>query len=604
MSKNITLGYLGYKFQTELINQILHPANKKFADRIMGILHAKYFDNEYFRLIISTLKDYHEKFEKVPTWDTLETILRMDIKDKVTSDYVFSLLKEIKDLPVEDWEFVQEKALNFCRQQELKKANEKITKIIQDGDFDSYEQCSEILKDALSVGAEKDDGTSITDNIEEVLEKNFRDPIPTGVRGIDDITGGGLARGELGCVIAPLGVGKAQPLHSKLLTPNGWTTMGEIKVGDMVVSEDGNPTKVIGVYPQGVRPIYNIRTTKGNTNACLEHLWKVIINGSFSTTIKTTSELIELIEKGNKIHIPHLINNTLNYHPLEDISYTKDEEAQCIMVDSDSHLYVTDDYIVTHNTTMLTKIANTAYNTGHNVLQIVFEDLEPVIKRKHFACWTGVDLSELDSDENKEQVLSVVREKTQNKTNDLIIRKFPSEGTTINHIKTYVRHLISTGFKPDVIILDYIDVLESTKHSESGWEGEGSITRGFENLVYENQMVGWFATQGNRFSISSELVTGDQMGGSIKKAQIAHFIVSVAKTLPQKESKRANIAILKSRFGKDGIVYENCIYDNGKIIIDTETSDTFLGYENQKEEEKEQKAIERIKRARELREKK
>ena len=63
MSKNVTLGYLGYKFQTELINQILHPANKKFADRIIDIVHAKYFDNEYFRLIVAQIKDYYEKYE-------------------------------------------------------------------------------------------------------------------------------------------------------------------------------------------------------------------------------------------------------------------------------------------------------------------------------------------------------------------------------------------------------------------------------------------------------------------------------------------------------------------------------------------------------------
>ncbi len=58
MNKEVTLGYLGYKFQTELINQILHPANKKFADRIIDIVHAKYFDNEYFMHIIATIKYY------------------------------------------------------------------------------------------------------------------------------------------------------------------------------------------------------------------------------------------------------------------------------------------------------------------------------------------------------------------------------------------------------------------------------------------------------------------------------------------------------------------------------------------------------------------
>ena len=82
--EKVTLGYLGYKFQTELINQILHPANKKFSDRIIDILHANYFDNEYFRLIIATVKDYFERFERTPTWDTLETILKVDKRKDYT----------------------------------------------------------------------------------------------------------------------------------------------------------------------------------------------------------------------------------------------------------------------------------------------------------------------------------------------------------------------------------------------------------------------------------------------------------------------------------------------------------------------------------------
>jgi len=457
MGKNVTLGYLGYKFQSELINQILHPANKKFADRIIDIVHAKYFDNEYFRLIVAQIKDYYEKYEKIPTIDTLETILKMEIKDKVTQDYVFEMLKEIRDLAVEDWEFVQSKALNFCRQQELKKANEKINKIVDNGEFDNYETCAEILREALSVGAEKDDGTSITENIEAVLEKDFRHPIPTGINGIDQLTDGGLSRGELGVVLAPYGVGK---------------------------------------------------------------------------------------------------------------------------------------------TTILTKIANSAYNEGYNVLQIVFEDMPDVIKRKHLACWSGIDLNELA--DRKVEVLSKHKEVTQNRTNDLRIRKFSSEGVTMQTIKSFVRHEISTGFKPDIMVLDYIDCVESTKQYSDEWSGEGNVMRGFESMLSEFGLVGWTAVQGNRSSISADVVTGDQMGGSIKKAQIGHFIMSIARTLPQKESGRATIAVLKSRFGRDGVVFEDCTFDNGKVLIDTESSQTFLGYEKNQEVKKESHTRERIQRAKEL----
>ncbi len=97
-------------------------------------------------------------------------------------------------------------------------------------------------------------------------------------------------------------------------------------------------------------------------------------------------------------------------------------------------------------------------------------------------------------------------------------------------------------------------------------------------------IAGWTATQGNRSSISSEVVTTDQMGGSIKKAQVGHVIISVAKTLQQKELKLATIAITKSRIGKDGVIFENCKFDNELLVIDTESSMTMLGFEENKEQ--------------------
>jgi len=816
MSKEFTLGYLGYKFQTELINQILHPANKKFADRIIDIVHAKYFDNEYFRLIIATIKDYFERFEKIPAWDTLETILKVDIKEKITQEYVFQITKEIRSLDVQDWEYVQNEALNFCRQQELKKANDKISKIIDNGEFGRYEECAEIMKEALAVGSEKDDGTSITEGWDTVLEEDFRHPIPTGIGGIDELTDGGLSRGELGVVLAPYGVGKAQPISSKILTPSGWVTMGDINVGDEIIGSDGGTQKVLGTYPQGKRPIYKIVFNDNTFTYCDgEHLWKVnnlnqrsyankkgknqwdyykvmkttdimgnlrvtknnslnysipsvslvkmnhknipmdpyvlgvmlgdgtlaernqprfftkdyeiienIINsyGEENLSIKNRKRFIEkdlggvLIKEERELYYVSLLKskkifeelgiygcksenkfipknylyNTIwvrerllqglidtdgsidghrieyttvseelsenvrelvlslggrcfvkvkesyytyggeklkgkktfrlyisfpnngikpsllsrkidRYKPrekyvnklIERIEYSHEEEAKCIYVSNDDHLYVTDDYILTHNTTILTKIANTAYNYGSNVLQIVFEDKEDIIKRKHASCWSGINLSSLADD--KENVLEVIKEKTADKENDLIIRKFPSEGITVNHIRSYVRHLISMGFKPDMIVLDYIDCVESTKRFNDEWSGEGNVMRGFESMLAEYDIVGWTAVQGNRSSVSADVVTGDQMGGSIKKAQIGHFIMSIARTLPQKESNRATIAVLKSRFGKDGVIFEDCTFDNGRVYIDTETSDTFLGYEKKVEVRKEENARERLK---------
>jgi hypothetical protein len=70
------------------------------------------------------------------------------------------------------------------------------------------------------------------------------------------------------------GNGKAQPLYSKLKTPTGWITMGEVKLGDKILTQDGSYTKVIGIFPQGEKDVYEVEFSDGRkTHCCGEHLW-------------------------------------------------------------------------------------------------------------------------------------------------------------------------------------------------------------------------------------------------------------------------------------------------------------------------------------------
>jgi hypothetical protein len=156
-------------------------------------------------------------------------------------------------------------------------------------------------------------------------------------------------------------------------------------------------------------------------------------------------------------------------------------------------------------------------------------------------------------------------------------------------IKNEIRKIIADGTKIDMVVLDYIDCIVPDKNLGDEWKSEGSVMRAFEAMCHEMNIVGWTATQGNRSSISSDVVTTDQMGGSIKKAQVGHVIISVAKSLQQKEMKLATIAITKSRIGDDGVVFENCKFDNAMLEIDTESTTTFLGLEEQKEERQRQR---------------
>jgi ATP-dependent Lon protease len=83
-------------------------------------------------------------------------------------------------------------------------------------------------------------------------------------------------KGPILCFYGPPGVGKAQPLNAKILTPNGFRTMGEIKIGDQVITPSGEISNVIGSFPQGVKDIYKILFSDGSsTECCREHLWNV-----------------------------------------------------------------------------------------------------------------------------------------------------------------------------------------------------------------------------------------------------------------------------------------------------------------------------------------
>lgn len=72
------------------------------------------------------------------------------------------------------------------------------------------------------------------------------------------------------------GLGKAQPVYAKVLTPVGWRAIGDLQVGDAVMGADGRPTKVIGVYPQGRKQLFRVTMSDGSsTECCDEHLWTV-----------------------------------------------------------------------------------------------------------------------------------------------------------------------------------------------------------------------------------------------------------------------------------------------------------------------------------------
>ena len=149
--------------------------------------------------------------------------------------------------------------------------------------------------------------------------------------------------------ILSTGTGKAEPISTKIPTPYGYSHMGDIQVGDEVIGSDGKSTWVTGVFPQGLKDIYKITLSDGRFSLCTaEHLWKVSNNITGETEVLELARLMRrhYREYSIPVGIPQI------YIPIEHIEYSHREEAQCIMVENDDNLYMTDQEIITHNTFM------------------------------------------------------------------------------------------------------------------------------------------------------------------------------------------------------------------------------------------------------------
>ena len=119
------------------------------------------------------------------------------------------------------------------------------------------------------------------------------------------------------CISLIPGAGKAQPLYSKVLTPNGFISMGDVKVGTKVIAGNGNIANVIGVYPQGKRDIYEITFDDGSKCRCSDnHLWTV---QTIEDRAKKTSRTITTIEMLNNFRRGKQKNYSVEYIPKIDL---------------------------------------------------------------------------------------------------------------------------------------------------------------------------------------------------------------------------------------------------------------------------------------------
>lgn len=298
---------------------------------------------------------------------------------------------------------------------------------------------------------ETDPMNIITDSEErahQIQEYSKQARIPTGFPEIDEVLYGGLSTVEELCIVfARTNTGKAQPLWSKVLTPSGWKTMGDIKVGDTVVGKNNDNGKVVQIFPQGIKDYYRVHFDDGTyVECCDDHLWEVVelsqrnfntpnyevlrlgdirnsgatytvdlcgtirlnpkydaqrsefLNelyscGGYDTSVYDSNEVIDMTRSFGLFVTKDedglvTIHTSKTYKIITSIDHVGKTDCQCIMVDNHSHTYITDDYTVTHNTWVLSKMMESAQRHGFPSLYYSPE-MQPCYLATRFDSWRG-----------------------------------------------------------------------------------------------------------------------------------------------------------------------------------------------------------------------
>lgn len=240
-------------------------------------------------------------------------------------------------------------------------------------------------------------------------------------------------------------------------------------------------------------------------------------------------------------------------------------------------------------TTSACQIAFTASKAGYCVLHVYFEDTESQVRAKYRAKASGLNLGEVRNKKNRMKIVKLTDhflKTVENKGGLLIPVKLSADEDGVDTIKNIIHQIEDIGVmypgqddlvkrKVDLVIVDYMDCLKPKEVYAKGqeWASGKEIMRDLERLCKTLELAGIAFTQGGRNAIDNEIVGTKDGSGDIRKSQIAHIIISMAKTQEQRANKTGNIAILGSRVGGDGVVYKNAIFDNGAVNIWTEKND-------------------------------
>ena len=223
-------------------------------------------------------------------------------------------------------------------------------------------------------------------------------------------------------------------------------------------------------------------------------------------------------------------------------------------------------------THFLTNVSAGGIEAGYNVVYVTCEIADYKVGLRHDAYFSGIKINDVPSE--MERVKQEVEAAAKGR---LFIKEFPTKRASVQTIRSYLQRLKSVnGFVPDILVVDYADLLKSGKnYGEKRHELEG-VYEELRGLAQEWNIVVVTADQTNRGGLNLEVVTLDAIAESYAKATVCDLIMTISRKLEDKTTNTGRLFVAKSRLGPDGMVYPffmNPATVKVKVLNQFETAD-------------------------------
>jgi len=192
-----------------------------------------------------------------------------------------------------------------------------------------------------------------------------------------------------------------------------------------------------------------------------------------------------------------------------------------------------------------------AVKMGYNVLHYTLELGEDYVGRRYDSFFTNIPVNKITEKKHRPKVEEIIAELQ----GQLIIKEYSPGKASMSTVESHIKKCIDQDFKPDLVIIDYVDLLRSRKTNRERKDEIDDIYISTKALARDLNIPVWSVSQVNRAGAKDDIIEGDKAAGSYDKMMVTDVAISLSRKRQDKVNGTGRFHIMKNRYGMDGMSF-------------------------------------------------